>query len=57
MDEDKMMVEDKKNKKRTKEQEKMKVEAEKKGGNFWNLKEGWVIEKKRKKPTSMFGLV
>jgi hypothetical protein len=35
----------------------MKVEARKKGGNFWNLKEGQVIENKRKEPTSMFGLV
>ncbi len=37
MDENKMMVEDKKNKKRTKEKEKMKVEAEKKGGEIFEI--------------------
>jgi hypothetical protein len=46
-------------KKRTKEEEKKEQEEEKvgRGGEFfWNLRERWASEKKRK-PTLMFGLV
>ncbi len=47
MEEKKSMVEKKKNKKNKEEKEKKK-RTKKRARNFWNLKEGWTNEKKKK---------
>jgi hypothetical protein len=58
MEEKKMMVKEKKKKETTKKEQKRRRRKRKKKGDFLkNLKEGWASEKKKKTPTSMFGLV
>jgi hypothetical protein len=52
-----MMVGEKKNEQRTKEEEKNEEETKEEEGIFYEIEGKCHNEKKKKKPTSMFGLV